>query len=170
MKLFRGIETLAETSDVSKKYIRAATYNQLVASHVYDFSRKPDWKKLLEADSLALFFPWARLGDAPLSIEEHDERSTTLLYAQWECVLDLDVMYPCLCTNQDGVIKRGYWTAWNTMTQELPTYGLGGVIKTDADAAAKLREHREALFSGYFEPDDVKFIMGTIPCTTTVGK
>lgn len=165
------VQNLADTYAIKNIYAAANELNCMQASRLYNYSNDPQWKFKLAADPLMFFYPWGKLGEAPFSLEGRDERAELLSYSFWVSVLEEDGFYNCITgTDAQGMIKRGYWHVFNDMIAHLPTWKLGNKITTDADAVAKLKEHREALFSLYFSPDDVAFIMATIPCTTTLAK
>ena len=130
----------------------------------------PLWKEKLVADPLMFFFPYSKLLQPPFSAAGRTEQSEVVTYAQWISTIEGDACFACLCTDTAGMVKRGFWTTYNDLISNLPLYSLGSKIGYDADAVVKLKEIREALFGLFFEPDDVSFILKTIPCTTTLAK
>lgn len=163
-----GVASLHKTHAAANMYVLASMYNQLVASKIYNFSQLPDWKDQLIANPLALFYPWGKLGESPFNVADRNERSKVLTYAHWLNAIEKEPYYSCLSTDSNGVIKKGYWGTYNYLLTELPMHLKGNKVFSNTDAQAKLKEHREYLFSKFFSPEDVAFIMQTIPGETVI--
>jgi len=161
-----GVSALHKTHAASNLYVLASMFNQIVASKIYNFSQLPDWKNQLIANPLSLFYPWGKIGEQPFNVADRDARSDVLTYAHWLNTIEKEPSYSCLSTDNNGVLKKGYWGTYNELLKQLPKHLTGNKIVCDAEAKVKLREHREYLFSKFFSPDDVAFILQTIPSET----
>lgn len=166
MSKSRSIAALAFTNSHAQHYSNGAKFNVEAATRIFSFLCDPNWKEKLKANPLALFYTWGKLADEPICISERQGRSKLLAYSLWMCELDDDVYYPCLCTDSEGMVKGGYWRSLKWMGEFCEVNDVDP--QTEEEAVAILQTHRRTLFSKFFEPADVEFIMATIPCTTTL--